>query len=445
MSLSPRKVRDVAAGQGERPAIVVKNVYKEFIIPHERKTTLFENIRGAFQPSTYEKLVTLKNVSFSVERGDSIGIIGDNGSGKSTLLKLIANILRPTGGSIEVNGRITPFLELGVGFQDDLTARENVEVYSTMMGLTDQEVRKNLDSVIEFAGLTKFRDTKLKNFSSGMQVRLAFATAVQRKPDIMLIDEVLAVGDMDFQKKCLDVFQQYREQGVTMLFVSHDLGAIRKFCNKTLLLRRGDVFMFGETNRVVDEYIYTVKPAAGPASPEKTSGAPGRGRSGAGRKASAAVSVPVTPAGAGVSREVAITALEFIDKNGAASSNFVTGDPMTVRVRYDVREAVPGLDFSIIIYSDAGVYCYATDTKSKNFSPDRTTGKHALDFIVDRIPMLDGVYYITIAAGAPSGTSFDWHEKKYSFFVHKDSQDLGLFEIACRWASPGTESPGTGR
>lgn len=425
--MAQRLVLDDVPERTGKPAIVVSGLTKEFTIPHQRRTTLFENIRGAFQHSTYEKLTTLKNVSFAVERGESIGVIGNNGSGKSTLLKLIANILRPTAGSIEVNGRITPFLELGVGFQDDLTARENIEIYSTIMGLTDREIKKNLDSVLEFAGLVKFRDTRLKNFSSGMQVRLAFATATQRVPDILLIDEVLAVGDRDFQKKCLDVFRQYREQGVTMLYVSHDLSSIRKFCDKTLLLRKGEAYQFGETGRIVDQYIYTAKPRD---ANVRYAGS-GQALAPAGDAGGDRLARELSPGG---NKKVAITALEFIDKRGAVCPDFVTGDPVTIRVHYEVREEIDGVDFSLIVYSDAGIYCYATDTKAKKFAVDRTVGRRTLDFIVDRIPMLDGIYYVTLAASAPSGAFFDWREKEHSFYVHQESPDHGLFQIAGRWA-----------
>ena len=217
------KILETRKAQAEKPAIVVRNVTKEFIIPHERRTTIFENIRGMFSPSTYEKFVAIKDVSFTVNRGESVGIIGDNGSGKSTLLKIISKILRPTSGSIEINGKITPFLELGVGFQPDMTAKENIEVYSTIMGMSDKEIAGNMDHVLEFAGLTNFRDTKLKNFSSGMQVRLAFATAIQKEPDILLVDEVLAVGDMDFQQKCMDIFTEYKNVRASRWYLYHTI------------------------------------------------------------------------------------------------------------------------------------------------------------------------------------------------------------------------------
>ncbi|HWQ20185.1 MAG TPA: ABC transporter ATP-binding protein, partial [Methanotrichaceae archaeon] len=232
-------------------AVEVEHLWKTFQIPHEKRTTLFENLTGFFRPNQYETYTVLKDLSFRVEDGESVGIIGDNGSGKSTLLKIIANILKPTRGRVTVDGRMTPFLELGVGFQSDLTARENVDVYATIMGLPRREIRNKMDEIIEFAGLQKFEDTKLKNLSSGMQVRLAFSTAIQTNPDILLVDEVLAVGDMEFQQKCFDVFERYKREGVTILFVSHDLGAVRRFCDKALLLKGGQIVEFGETNRII--------------------------------------------------------------------------------------------------------------------------------------------------------------------------------------------------
>lgn len=236
-------------------AVQVGHLWKTFQIPHEKRTTLFENLVGLMKPKQYETFTVLKDVSFEVEKGECIGIIGDNGSGKSTLLKIIANILRPSSGTVKVVGKMTPFLELGVGFQPDLTVRENIGVYGTVMGLSRKEIKDQAGEVIDFAGLRKFEDTKLKNLSTGMQVRLAFSTAIQTDPDILLVDEVLAVGDMEFQQKCFEIFDSYKHKGVTILFVSHDLNAVRRFCDKTLLLKKGEKEVFCDTNNVIDEYI----------------------------------------------------------------------------------------------------------------------------------------------------------------------------------------------
>ncbi len=234
--------------------VQVEHLWKTFQIPHENRTTLFENLAGMMIPNHYETFSALKDINIEVNDGECVGIIGDNGSGKSTLLKIIANILRPTKGKIKVDGKMTPFLELGIGFHPDLTARENVSIYGTIMGISSKEIRERIDDVIEFAGLVKFQDTKLKNLSSGMQVRLAFSTAIQTEPDILLVDEVLAVGDMEFQQKCFQVFQQYKKEGVTILFVSHGLDAVRKFCDRTLLLSKGEQVGFGETGAMLEAY-----------------------------------------------------------------------------------------------------------------------------------------------------------------------------------------------
>jgi lipopolysaccharide transport system ATP-binding protein len=241
---------------GKGIAVEVENLWKTFQIPHERRTTLFENLAGLIRPNSYETITVLKEVNLEVEKGECIGIIGDNGSGKSTLLKITSNILRPTKGSAKVYGKLTPFLELGVGFQPDLTVRENIRIYGIVMGLPRRTISERIEDVIKFAGLEKFEDTKLKNLSSGMQVRLAFSTAIQTDPDVLLVDEVLAVGDMEFQQKCFDVFNRYRKEGVTILLVSHDLGAVRRFCDRTLLLGGGEQRAFGETGEVLDKYIY---------------------------------------------------------------------------------------------------------------------------------------------------------------------------------------------
>lgn len=211
---------------------------------------------GLFKPNGHEEITVLKDVSFDVEEGEFLGIIGDNGSGKSTLLKIIARILRPSQGSIDVVGRVTPFLELGVGFHPELTVRENIGVYGTIMGLSRREINDRMEEIIDFAGLQKFSNAKLKNLSSGMQVRLAFSTAVQTEPNILLVDEVLAVGDMEFHEKCYNIFNRYKKEGVTVLFVSHDLGSVRRFCDRTLLLKRGEQIALGDTEEILDRYIY---------------------------------------------------------------------------------------------------------------------------------------------------------------------------------------------
>ncbi len=238
--------------------ITVTNLWKTFRIPHEKRDTFFESIKGIFKRQQYEELVALRDINFTVKKGDVMGIIGANGSGKSTLLSTIANIIRPTKGSVKVNGKITPFLALGVGFHPDFTARENIYIYSIIMGLSKKEISSKIDNILNFAELKRFEDTKLKNFSSGMHVRLAFATAVQTHPDILLLDEILAVGDATFQQKCFDIFKQYIKEKKTIVLVSHNLGVIGQYCNKVLFLRHGEQIAFGDAKEVVDKYLVSI-------------------------------------------------------------------------------------------------------------------------------------------------------------------------------------------
>lgn len=237
--------------------IEVEHVWKIFRIPREKKNTIFETLVGLFdnKKKGYQEFTALKDINFSVRRGEWIGIIGANGSGKSTLLKIIANIIRPTKGRVRVNGKITSFLELGIGFQPDLTAIENIYIYGAIMGFSDSEMKKKVEKILDFSGLKRFSNTKLKNFSSGMVVRLAFSTAIQTEPEILLLDEVLAVGDIEFQKKCFNVFEKYRKQDKTAIYVSHDLNSVKRFCDRALLLNNGEQVAFGDTGEVIDVYV----------------------------------------------------------------------------------------------------------------------------------------------------------------------------------------------
>ena len=241
-------------------AIVVDSISKKYRIPHEKKNTLFQNIVGVMKRQfSYEEFWALKDVSFEVKHGEALGIIGRNGSGKSTLLKVLARVLYPDSGSVVINGKVACFLELGVGFQPELTASENVFIYSSILGLARKQVEKVYDEIFDFAELKKFENMKLKNFSSGMYLRLAFATAVHAAPDTFLIDEVFAVGDEAFQKKCRDKIHQFRAEGRTIVFVSHALDTVKDLCSRSMLLDGGKIVAAGDTEKVVSDYLAMVQ------------------------------------------------------------------------------------------------------------------------------------------------------------------------------------------
>jgi len=245
----------VGATKDTLPPIVVDGVSKTFRVPEERTHTLKERALHPLRRSGQHAFSALRDVSFVIERGEFFGIVGRNGSGKSTLLKCLAGIYAVDKGRIWCRGRMSPFIELGVGFNPDLAALDNVVMNGIMLGLTPKEARARYEQVIEFAELEEFQDLKLKNYSSGMYVRLAFSVAIQVDADILLIDEVLAVGDASFQQKCFDVFNRLRDEGRTIVFVTHDMGSVNRFCHRALLLERGDPVALGEPKEVADHYL----------------------------------------------------------------------------------------------------------------------------------------------------------------------------------------------
>ena len=235
--------------------MVVDGVSKTFRLPREQVHTLKERALHPLRRTSYETLDALRDVSFAVPHGEFFGIVGRNGSGKSTLLKCMAGIYAVDDGAIYVNGRVSTFIELGVGFNPDLAARDNIALNAIMLGLSPRDARERFDRVIEFAELEDFVDLKLKNYSSGMQVRLAFSVMIQVDADILLIDEVLAVGDAAFQQKCFDVFHRMKDEGKTILFVTHDMGSVKRFCNRALLIEKGDVKLIGKPDEIASNYV----------------------------------------------------------------------------------------------------------------------------------------------------------------------------------------------
>jgi ABC-2 type transport system ATP-binding protein len=238
-----------------RLAIEARRITKTFQIPHDQRTMLKEYFLHPFRRMTYERNAALKDVSLEIEEGEFFGVIGPNGSGKSTLLRILAGIYRPDSGSVRVSGLLSPFIELGVGFNMELTARDNIRVNATLLGLSKRELDQRFDDIVAFSELERFIDQKLKNYSSGMLLRLAYSIAIQVPFDILLLDEVLAVGDQSFQEKCFDTFDRFREQGKTIVFVSHDLGSVRNFCDRALLLSAGQIQALGPADDVVDSYV----------------------------------------------------------------------------------------------------------------------------------------------------------------------------------------------
>jgi ABC-type polysaccharide/polyol phosphate transport system ATPase subunit len=245
-------------------AVEVAGVAKSFLIPHEQRTYFKEYFLHPFRRTTFERNEALQDVGFSVEAGEFFGVIGPNGSGKSTLLRILAKIYVPDSGFVRVEGLLSPFIELGVGFNLDLTARDNIRINATLAGLTKAEIDEKFEEILAFSELERFVDQQLKNYSSGMLVRLAYAIAIQIPFDVLLLDEVLAVGDERFQEKSAATFEEFKAQGKTIIFVSHGLKDVARFCDRVLLLKDGRVQAIGPPDEVIDLYLQLegVEPAS---------------------------------------------------------------------------------------------------------------------------------------------------------------------------------------
>lgn len=383
-------------------AISVKNVSKKFTLYHEKRQTFREHILYFWKPNRREKFDALKGINFEVKKGEFFGIIGRNGSGKSTLLKIIAKVYQPTGGSVSTNGLVSPFLELGVGFNGELTARENVYINGTILGLTKRQIEERFDKIIEFAELERFVDAKIKHFSSGMQLRLAFSVAIQVDADVLLLDEVLAVGDSSFQQKCFEMFREFKKTGKTIVFVSHDLSTMRQFCNRVMYLKDSEIEMIGDPNEVIDKYLYTDKE-----EPES--------------EQVGEVKVNDKP--------VEITKVEFFDKFGHENKTYLAGDQFTIKVHYRknskvVDEPVLG----IAVYRDDGTHIYGTNNALQDLDISlKDVG--IIEMVNQRLPLIQGKFLVTLAFHHRDGTIYDWQDKKFEFCVQRGGSHDGLVDL----------------
>ncbi len=327
------------------PAIVVEGLSKSFRRPQEQMHTLKERALHPFRRTGFDEFTAVRDVSFTVERGEFFGIVGRNGSGKSTLLKLLAGIYRVNSGEIYMDGRVSTFIELGVGFNPDLAARDNVLINGVMLGLTRREALARYDEVMAFAELENFADLKLKNYSSGMQVRLAFAVMIQVDADILIIDEVLAVGDVAFQQKCFDVFNRLRDEGKTILFVTHDMSAVQRFCHRAMLLEHGEQRLIGDPERVAAEYVeinFGRDRTAGGPTETREADAPER-------------------YGDGVAE---ILETWFTDEDGERTEALRQGSTCSVVVRVRFHEAVEHPAIAVLLENDRHYPLFATSSES---------------------------------------------------------------------------------
>ncbi len=399
-------------------AIEFKDVSKKFVLHHERPRSFQEMVIGLFRPKqrdVLEEFWALRDVTLEVQRGETVGLIGPNGSGKSTTLKLIARILEPTSGQICVNGRVSTLLELGAGFHPDLTGRENVYLNGSIHGLREREIEERFQSIVSFAELEPFIDVQVRHYSSGMYVRLAFAVAAHIDPDILLVDETLAVGDHSFQMKCLNKIRDLQGRGVTIVFVSHDLSMVERLCSHAILLHRGRVRARGRPAEAVSRYLQDLAAA---------------------EKAHLKEEQPTGVEHRWGSREVEITKVTFLDSYGQKSQTFNVGDMMIARIEYQAPRRVERPVFGVAIHRRDGLHITGPNTKSSGYEIDAVEGHGTIDFIVDRLPLREGVYQFTATVyDYDCLHPYDHHDRAYTFKVNQSAvkEVLGVLDLPCRW------------
>lgn len=371
--------------------ISVDHVSKSFNLPHEHFTGLKQALINFHLGKRYEVQKVLKDVSFEIQKGEFFGIVGRNGSGKSTLLKLLAQIYTPNSGAVHVHGSLTPFIELGVGFNPELTGRENVYLNGALLGFDRQHMDRMYDEIVEFAELTEFMDQKLKNYSSGMQVRLAFSIAIRAKSDILLIDEVLAVGDAAFQRKCFDYFMHLKQTDTTVILVTHDMGAVRQYCDRAIMIEAGEVVTAGSPEEVAQAYQKLF--VADDGKDSLTPGEDSANRWGSGKA--------------------------LVEKARAK----VSADLVSLSVTYRAKVNLPSSIFGFTVYGPSGVNILEGNTlKSKINVPSLTKGQALeMEWVMPNI-FADGKYVVSVACCDKSTTDFyDWLNEAAAFTISKES------------------------
>ena len=378
-------------------AIKVDHVSKTFRLPLEKQTSLKGVLINFFRGGKrrYMNQKALNNVSFEIKKGEFFGIVGRNGSGKSTMLKLLAGIYSPSEGVIKINGKLTPFIELGVGFNPELTGRENVFLNGALLGFNRKEMQAMYDDIVSFAELHKFMDQKLKNYSSGMQVRLAFSIAIRAKSDILLIDEVLAVGDVAFQEKCFDVFRTIKSEGRTVVFVSHDLNGLQEFCDRAVLIDYGDQINIGNTENIIMEYETRMAKDNSNAAAAQYGDRPGSGK-------------------------YIVEKVDVSDATGKPINSMKVGDEFTVSVQYKRNEPVEELICGVSIVDANGISIIGPNTKEAGFKLTRKD-LEASNKIVAKFnnnPLSPGIYTVTVGLFSENGTSpYDYLTSATSFKI----------------------------
>jgi ABC-type polysaccharide/polyol phosphate transport system ATPase subunit len=391
--------------------IRLRGVSRTFRIVRERNLTLKETLLRRRRTDAIE-LWALRDVDLEVAPGEALGVIGQNGSGKSTLLKLLAGILPPHTGTVEIGGSVAAMLELGAGFHPDFTGRENVYMNASIHGLSERQVEARLDEIVAFAELEDFVDMPVRTYSSGMQLRLAFSVASHVTPDVLLLDEVLAVGDEAFQRKCFGRISTFRRGGGTLVFVSHDPAAVERICDRVVLLVEGAVIAEGPPAEVLAVYHRLL--------------------AGGGGRPSAETAEDARPQWG--NREAVIEAIRLIGAGGA-TDRFVNGEPFAVELDVAARERVEAPVFGLAIHTTEGVLCYGTNTVLDSLPVAELRGAATVRFEVPHLNLHEGRFTVTAAIHSQDhATVYHWLDRWVEFSVFPQATGLGIVDASGRWS-----------
>ena len=406
-----KKFRRVAVGGGY-------TTIKSLFLRKDQKQKLAESADD-------KAFYALKDVSFDIPKGETWGIIGRNGSGKSTLLKLMAGIYKPDAGKLTVDGKISALIELGAGFHPEFSGRENIYINASILGMYKSQIREKFDEIVAFAELEEFIDNPVRTYSSGMFARLGFSVAIHADPDILLVDEVLAVGDESFSHKCKDKINSFRKEGKTIIVVTHNLADVDILCDNVVWLEKGVIKDSGSPKRITDTYMMTVAESDNKvllheheSDSEETDQADRWG-----------------------TREAEITKVTMYDNEGNERYLFKTGDEVAVVIEYIAHATLLEPVFGVGIHKQDGSHCFGTNTNIDDVVIDSIEGKGKVTMKFDRLELIEDSYTLSVAIHAKDGHPYDYHNEKYKFSIRSTIKDVGVYRPPHKWSVNGTSKP----
>jgi len=426
--------------------IKVTNVTKSFKVFKERSSTLKDRIIFR-RKNKYEAFLALDNVSLTIQKGETVGLIGRNGSGKSTLLKLLTGILYPDHGSINMTGKVSSLLELGAGFHPDFTGRENIFMNAAILGLSKKQIKSKLNEIITFSELQEYIENPVRSYSSGMYMRLAFSVAIMVEPDILLIDEVLAVGDAAFQQKCMEQLMKLKSRGTTIVFVSHDLGAMEKLCDRVVWINKSKIVDDGKPRRMIDKYLTYLgeeenkrlikedENASDNIEDLETDVVKEVVQETSNKTNEIIESTEIEAIDRWGNRHIEIVEVIFTDENNNKKKGFMSRDFMKVVIKYKVNRNVDKPVFGLGIHTIDHINCYGTNTYIDQYPIGNLfandTGE--ISFIIASLDLVANTYLVTAAVHDVNGNQYDFHDKRFSFKVSSTLSDVGIAKLNHHW------------